>query len=68
MLFWSSSALAIAARAGLSKRLLILDVWDECARRLPDELELGKLGNVVFFTRFNLVILAIRNSLGSYRS
>ena len=23
------------ARAGLSKRLLTLNVWDECARRLP---------------------------------
>ena len=34
MLFWSSSAFLIAARAGLSKRLLILDMWDKCARRL----------------------------------
>jgi hypothetical protein len=35
------------------------------ARRRDNELELGKSGNVVFFARFDLVILAIRNSLGS---
>ena len=38
------------------------------ARQRDSELESGKSGNVVFFARFNLVILAIRNSLGSYGS
>jgi hypothetical protein len=35
------------------------------ARRRDNKLESGKSGNVVFFARFDLVILAIRNSLGS---
>jgi hypothetical protein len=35
------------------------------AQRRDNELESGKSGNVVFFARFDLVILAIRNSLGS---
>ena len=38
------------------------------AQRRDNKLELGKLGNVVSFARFDLVILAIRNSLGSYKS
>ena len=35
---------------------------------INNELESGKSGNVVFFARFDLVILAIRNSLGSCES
>jgi hypothetical protein len=45
-------------------RWLLATTRGRRARRRDNELESGKSGNVVFFARFDLVILAIKGAVG----
>ena len=44
---------------------VVVMTYGRWAQRRDNDLESGKSGNVVFFARYDLVVLAIRNNLGS---